>query len=532
MGALISSVRIETWPLLYKEILRVGDPDHSVGVVTLWTERDVVKNALEAKDYCVIGNLYSAAGINHMIRNIFANPHIRHLVMWGADMSASGVALKNFMTNGIDDSYNIVGSRGEIEKELPREMIDLFREKITIHDMRGQPIEKVTELVKSLKKETPFIDSPKIFPASEKSVTTWPSEQVGFRISAPTVAQTWLKVLNIVTKYGRIKSTRYASTNELKEVLNLTAIVTEENPDDEYFPDYMPFTRNELNGYYPEWMTARKIPGMAYNYGDRFRNYDGLDQIESMKKLLKERPDSKKIIAFTYKPVWDWENANKGDTPCIVMAIGGVQDKKFFLTIHVRSQDMFHGWPRNMFAARKMQKEIADAGGYPMGELTMITHSAHMYADDWKNAENILEDNYLNERKHKTGYRFDEDPRGNWLISVDRENKLILAKLFTPDMAAELVMFHGRTAEEVAYRIGDWELIPMTSHAEVIGIELSKAQIALELGIEYRQDRPLDFNKKVDTISSGEKNKSLEPQEKIEAPRRYIKKGKKNIAIN
>lgn len=529
----ITTTRTEVWPVLYKEILRVGDPDHSVGVVTLWTERDVIKNALAASDYCVIGNLYSAAGINHMIRNVFANPHIRHLVMWGADMSASGVALKNFMDNGVDSNYQVIGARGEIEKELPKEMLDLFRKSIQIHDMRGQPIEKVTSLIKSLKKEEPFIDSPQLFPVSEKTVTTWPSEQVGFRISAPTVAQTWLKVLNTVTKYGRIKSTRYASTNELKEVLNLVAVVTEENPDDEYFPEYLPFTRNELNQYYPEWMTSRKIPGMAYNYGDRFRNYDGLDQIESMKKLLRERPDSKKIIAFTYKPKWDWENATGGDTPCIITALGGVQDKKFFLTIHVRSQDMFHGWPRNMFAARKMQKEIADSGGYPMGELTMITHSAHMYADDWKNAEIILEDFFIKERKHKPGFRFDIDPRGNWLIQLDRANGLILAKLYTPDMSTELVMFHGRTAEDVAYQIGDWELIVQTAHAEVIGIELAKAEIALKQGLEFRQDRPLDFGKKFEseTASDAAETES-ENQEKIPAERHYIKKGKKNIRVS
>jgi hypothetical protein len=88
-------------------------------------------------------------------------------------------------------------------------------------------------------------------------------------------------------------------------------------------------------------------------------------------------------------------------------------------------------------------------------------------------------------------------------------------------------MFHGRTAEDVAYQIGDWELVVQTSHAEVIGIELGKAQIALEQGLEYRQDRPLDFSKKY----AGEE-KVEEPQERISAPRRYIKRGKKNISIS
>ncbi len=521
------AVRTEKWPILYENILRVGDPDQSVGVVTLWTERDVIKDSLEKKDYAAIGNLYSPAGINHMMRNVLANPSIRHLIMWGSDMSGSGASLRNFMEKGIDESYKIIDAPGQIEPEIPREAVEDFRQNVELIDMRGKPKEVVVEQVKKFKKEKPFRPKAEVFPASEKKVNTWPSEQVSFRIEAPTVAQTWLKVLNMVGKYGRVKSTRYASTNELKEILNLNAIVTDEDPLNEYFPEYMPFTINELKAYYPEWLTARRIPGTAYNYGDRMRNMDGINQIEEMKKLLQNRPDSKKILASLYNVKIDWGAANTGDTPCITQIIGGVQDKKFFMTVHVRSQDMFHAWPRNMFAARKLQKEIADSAGYPLGKLAMITHSAHMYSDDWNTAEQVLQDWYLKEAKHKAGYRFDEDPRGNWLIEVDRVNNLITAKLMTPDMSTELIMFHGKTAEEVAYQIGDWELVPMTSHAEVIGIELAKAEIALKQGLEYRQDRALDFNKKV----VNEKNEEKVPQEQIEAPTRYVKRGKKSVPI-
>ena len=58
----IMAARTEKWPILYENILRVGDPDQSVGVVTLWTERDVIKDSLEKKDYAAIGNLYAQLG--------------------------------------------------------------------------------------------------------------------------------------------------------------------------------------------------------------------------------------------------------------------------------------------------------------------------------------------------------------------------------------------------------------------------------------------------------------------------------------
>ncbi len=518
------AARTEKWPILYENILRVGDPDQSVGVVTLWTERDVIKDSLEKKDYAAIGNLYSPAGINHMMRNVLANPSIRHLVMWGADMSGSGSSLRNFMEKGIDNDYKIIDAPGQIEPEIPKDAVEDFRKNVELVDMRGKPKEEVVAAVKKFKKEKPFRAKAEIFPATEKKVTTWPSEQVSFRIEAPTVAALWLKVLNMVTKYGRVKSTRYATTNELKEILNLNAVVTDEDPENEYFPEYLPFTTNELKAYYPEWLTARRIPGMAYNYGERMRNMEGINQIEEIKKLLQNRPDSKKMIASLYNVKVDWAAANTGDTPCITQIIGGVQDKKFFMTVHVRSQDMFHGWPRNMFAARKLQKEIADSAGYSMGKLTMITHSAHMYADDWNTAADLLEKYYIKETaKYKPGFHFQIDPRGNWLIDIDWENKLILAKLMTNDMATELTMFHGKTAKEIIKQIGEWELISMSFHALDLGAELQKAEIALNYNLhDWKQDRRIDVASQAVTQDF---------QEKIDAPTRYVKRGKKSIQV-
>src|SRR3990172_25703 len=521
------ATRTEKWIILYENILRVGDPDQSVGVVTLWTERDVIKDSLEKKDYAAIGNLYSPAGINHMVRNVLANPSIRHLIMWGADMSGSGSSLRNFFEKGVDVNYKIVDAPGQIETEIPREAVESFRNSVELIDMRGKPKEEVVKAVKKFKKEKPFREEAALFPAEEKKVVSWPSEQISFRIESPKVASLWLKVLNMVTKYGRVKSTRYATTNELKELLNLNAVVTDEDPENEYFPEYLPFTTTELKAYYPEWLTARRIPGMAYNYGDRMRNIDGINQIEEIKKLLQNRPDSKKMIVSLYNVKVDWAAANTGDTPCITQIIGGVQDKKFFMTVHVRSQDMFHGWPRNMFAARKLQKEIADAGGYPLGKLDMITHSAHMYADDWVTAQELLDKYYIKETaQYKPGFHFQEDPRGNWLVDIDWENKLIIAKLMTTDMSTELTLFHGKTAKEVIKQIAEWELISMSTHALDFGAELQKAEIALNYGLKnWKQDRRIE-------LSDTTQKPKIEKSESIPAPTRYIKKGKKSITIN
>lgn len=519
-----STIDLSNWPLFYKDILKVKNLRHHVAVCCLWTERQVVETLLKDVDYNTIGNLYSAQGINAMIRNIFANPHIRIIVIWGAEMSLSGHSLLMLKTKGVEgEMRKIIAARGEIEKELSDDVVDEFRKVVDVVDMRGRQatdfVAKVREL--GVTQMKPFSAKTRVFPQSEVIVRTMPSEQTGFRVSSPKVAKTWLKLLNEIQKYGRPKHTRYSKDNSLKEILNLTAVITNENPDDIYFPEYLPFTRVELEAYYAEILTSRQIPGVAYNYGKRMRLDLGVDQIAAMKDLLKNRPDSKKMVATTMDPKRDWNEVNKGDTPCLVMVLGSVQDNTFFFTAHFRSQDMVHGWPRNTFALRKLQKDIADSAGMQMGPLTMITHSAHMYADDFGLVDNLLMEHYESELGYSPAVHFGFDKRGNVIVEVIREEeayvwpmfakryetqsipyavaktlptmpkkhgRLIRATLFEPDGGPAIKIFEGRTAQEVAWQITDWNYMLEPGHMVYVGLELQKAEESIRKGTPYTQD--------------------------------------------
>lgn len=507
----------KNWPILYHEILKVKDSSNHVGICTLWTERGVVQKMVGDASYNVIGNLYSAQGINAIIRNVMANPNIRTIVIWGSEMSLSGHSLLMFVRNGIDKERKIIKGRGVIEAEIPDSVIKLFRESIEIVDLRGRSkdelIAKLEELAKLKKK--PFADKPQEFPKSEPKVEILPSERTGYYVRGKTVAQTWLKLLNEIYKYGRAKHTRYAHDNELKEILNLTAVVSEEDPEEVYFPEYLPFERGELEAYYAEIMTDREVPGVAYNYGRRMRLHFEVDQIEKMKELLKNRPDSKKMIAVTTDPKLDWGRSNKGDTPCLVMVLGSVQDKKFYLTAHFRSQDMVHGWPRNTYALRKLQKDIADSAGYLMGDLTMITHSAHMYSDDFTLVGDLLMDWYEKELGYTPAVHLDFDQRGNMVIEVaDKgrvpeglwtegvpmaimqelrrykkdETKLIKATMYEPDGGPAVREWYGRTPHEVMWQMTDWGYLKDPAHAMYVGVELQKAFEAIVAKKQYHQD--------------------------------------------
>jgi thymidylate synthase len=518
------------WPILYKNVLKVKNPESPVGVAIMWTEREVVASMLEGLNYSVVGNLYSSAGISAVIRNVFANPKIRFILLWGADLSRSGQALLSFMEKGVDENYFIIGDEkgGQIEKDIPKKDIELFRKSITIVNLRGKSPDDLRKEVQKLGKKAvkPFTKA-KTFPTSRKKPFTFPSEQIGFRVSGKTTALTWLRLLNIISRYGRIKTTRYAKENELKEILNLVAVVREENINNPYLPHYFPFTKRDLDVYYPQVLSAKKIPGIAYTYGQRLRDNDGVDQVQEVIELIKRRPFSKKMAMFTANVSHDWGRStiDKGDTPCLTQVICSIQDNKLIMTTHFRSQDMVHGWPRNVFSLLKLQELIAKETGYERGQFCMITHSAHMYSDDFTLVDNILKDNFIKELPFTPAQHFEEDLRGNFTIevvgqelllksfsgatrgsiqySIDSRslsgmtiNKLIYKPgsgkikitLYAPNGGLALKSWEGRTATEVYLQMTDWDYFSMPAHAADMGVQLTRAEYAIKFGWEYSQD--------------------------------------------
>ncbi len=493
------------WPLLYPNVLQVKDPTNPVGVAVMWTERQVVAQLLKDQNYCAIGNLYSSAGISAMIRNIYANPVLRKIVLWGADLSRSGKALIALMQNGVDDNNFIIGDEkgGQIEKEISREAIDKFRESVEVVNLRGRPVSDLLSTVSHLSNlpGKPFSES-KVFPTNRPKPFTYPSEQIGFRIHGESVAQTWLKILQNILRYGRNKATRYTQENELKELLNIMAVVYSEDPGKPYLPHFFPFTEKDLLQYYPQVLTAKEIPGIAYTYGQRLRNHDGVDQIANIINLIKTRPFSKKMLAVTAKVKEDWGEVNKGDTPCLTQLLFSIQDGKLFLTTHFRSQDMVHGWPRNVFSLRKLQKYVSDESGVEMGAFVMITHSAHIYSDDYALVEKIVSENYDKELGFTSRQLFAEDPRGNVVIEVEKVKqpvrvgrpikyaKLdkfakssyeIVVKLYAPNGGLLLKEWRGKTAMEIYIQmvnIGNYIVDP--SHLVYIGTELQRAEYAIK----------------------------------------------------
>lgn len=84
------------------------------------------------------------------------------------------------------------------------------------------------------------------------------------------------------------------------------------------------------------------------------------------------------------------------------------------------------------------------------------------------------------------------DPRGYFVISLDRSTSQIIMRHYLPDHTPAHEM-RGRTAESMVLGLIREELISQMSHAGYLGGELAKAEAALRLGVRvrYEQDRPL-----------------------------------------
>ncbi len=505
------------WPVCYQTQLTIGSLESNVGICTLWTDQSVIARDLSRESYAACGNLYSVWGISYLVRNVLANPKIRYIVLCGADQSDSGQALVNFFLRGVDENHSIVGAAGRVHKEIPLQAISLLRESVEFIDLRGVAQAKyLTQKIARLKRLPPF-GSPQVFPESTPSTTVMPSEHVGFKVVGNTVAETWLKVLHLVMQFGEVKPSEY--TLDQKELLNVMAVISAEDPDKSFLPLWLPFDHNDLEAYYPQVLSADIVPAsvqgrqlafwheglqgkanelvtLKYTYGGRFRNYRGVghDQVESLIQLLSTCAYTRRAVAVTWDPLVDVESEHP---PCLMSLLFSIQAGKLYSTAHFRSHDIYGAWCHNAFALRKLQHEVAKRLGVALGALTMLSHSAHVYSDKWESTEELLKANYPRLPK------WTDDPRGNFHICV--QNGSIVLEHATTIEGTTGVSFEGTTARELYLSVANSNLVSLPEHMAYLGYELCRAELCLRLGCQYRQDGedPERFAERLRLVSAG-----------------------------
>ena len=84
----------------------------------------------------------------------------------------------------------------------------------------------------------------------------------------------------------------------------------------------------------------------------------------------------------------------------------------------------------------------------------------------------------------------EHDPAGFFVVLIDRADARLLVEHYTADGALGHRLA-GADAESLCAALIEWQLLTRLDHAAYMGRELAKAEAALRLGIEYRQDEGL-----------------------------------------
>ena len=442
-------------------------------ICTGWTPAKSVAAKLDPSDYAVIGNLYSASrGINFLVRNLLANPHVRYLVVMDSTQedknSGSVQCLKDFFENGVYRGKNYVGKecwvidslvKGYIDIDIPLEVLNQLRySMILIPNLeRDIDIKSIVEV-----ENVGLWGTPLVFPYNEPTSEVKPGPRYGHRIEGKTIAETWIKILQRIKTTGTIRPTGY--DGKWQELIDLMAIVTDES-EDFYFPEpnYLPLDRKYLKNYIPQILSdANYREGVKYTYGQRLRSWFGQDQIKAViTKLIKEIDSASAVMSL-----WDsgsgnyqilaehnsWRghdyhtivrgerkggdsDHNHGGSPCLNHIWVRVVDNELSLTATFRSNDMFSAWPANAMGLRALQQHIRDEiskhsdYNLSMGPLITISQSAHIYDDCWENVQQLINNQYQSIISQE--FREYSDPAGNFLVETDGNN--ITVSQLTPN---------------------------------------------------------------------------------------------------
>jgi tetrahydromethanopterin S-methyltransferase subunit A len=108
-----------------------------------------------SSNIAIIGSITTEnLGVEHLVKNLIANPHLRHLVLWGNDPQGHlpGDALLNLHGSGFDKSRRIIGARGArpVLKNLTDSEVSHFRRQVQLVDLVGKT--DISELARHLAK--------------------------------------------------------------------------------------------------------------------------------------------------------------------------------------------------------------------------------------------------------------------------------------------------------------------------------------------------------------------------------------------
>lgn len=492
------------WPPFLPNQILTFNPESDTAIVCGWAQRDrflqKLRNAWAdettpsacqgpvERRIAAIGNLYSPSrGIDILMRNLLANPNIHQLIFAGPDLSGAMDDVMTMFVRPIDmeveDCYRHPDAPNtRIHSDIPLSVLCTLLKSIKVFHTHN--LKEVVEILLNevCEHKITFGDQhnarmkrmktgPLFYPPPRINPPTLPAPNNVHPIRTHTVEEAYLELLYQIMTFGKQIDTHYDEPT--RELMNLITIVTSQTPDPETIPEFIPFDMNHLEEYIPHLCTNVEDPDVTYTYGNLIRAYFGVDQVKKVSKKLADDESSRSAVISLVDQKWD-----KKHSPCLNHIWFRLAGGMLHMTAVIRSNDMFFGWPENAYGLRKLQDlvrvlimnykgDFQDDKRYGMGDLTIISQSAHIYERDWEPALEIVK------KYHRPKEWWDE--KGQWMFEFSGDRKKVTAHLMEPD--GPIVREFEGTAEEVMQRITDERLVSDVGHALWLGYTLGKGSV-------------------------------------------------------
>lgn len=116
-------------------------------------------------------------------------------------------------------------------------------------------------------------------------------------------------------------------------------------------------------------------------YGPRLRRWNGaVDQLDKVRRQLLEDPDSRRAVVTLYDPQRD--HSDHRDVPCTLAYRFFLRNGRLVMHTTMRSQDLWLGFPYDVFTATLIQELLAGWLGAAVGEYHHHVDSLHLYAQN------------------------------------------------------------------------------------------------------------------------------------------------------
>lgn len=111
------------------------------------------------------------------------------------------------------------------------------------------------------------------------------------------------------------------------------------------------------------------------NYGYCIQHKYGFNQLDYIYNLLKEKPETRQAVIHIKAP----DNSESKDVNCTVCLQFFIRENKLYMTTYMRSNDIWLGFPYDVFQFCNLQILLSMKLGLQLGTYTHVAGSLHLY---------------------------------------------------------------------------------------------------------------------------------------------------------